>query len=116
LLVGVITYVIDLLLVGAAFASPHPNTVTGFVLRTLASTVASMLTMPAAAAFATVLYIDLRVRKEGFDLLLLARGLGSAGTATAEMPSFAPSAPAAPAPSAESPFWQPPPGGQPDDT
>jgi len=110
LLVAVLTYVIDLVLVGVAFAGPHPNTVTGFVLRTLASTIASMLTMPAAAAFATVLYIDLRVRKEGFDLLLLARGIGSSSTPFGDVPPYVPSAPAAPAASAQPPFWPPPPG------
>jgi hypothetical protein len=113
LLVGIITYVIDLVVLGIVFAHPHPNTVTGFALSTLAATLSSMLTMPAAAAFATVLYIDLRVRKEGFDLLLLARGIGSASTVTAATPSIA--APASPAPSGGDLFGSPPPGGQPDD-
>jgi MFS family permease len=112
LLVLVLTYVIDLLLIGLVFASPHPDTVAGFALRTLSSTLASMLTMPAAAAFATVLYIDLRVRKEGFDLYLLAQRLGVEGgpaSAPEEVPSYLPP-PASPSTGSQPPFWPPPPG------
>jgi hypothetical protein len=69
-----------------------------------------MLTTPAAAAFATVLYIDLRVRKEGFDLFLLAQRLG-----VEREPGVAPEAPDfLPAPPAwtgdQPPFWPPPQG------
>ncbi len=111
LLVAIISAALTGLLVGLAFANPPRNTATGFILNTLASTVGSMLTTPAAAAFATVLYIDLRVRKEGFDLLLLARGLdvepGEAGPA-APAGAYLPPAPVA---SAEPPpYWPPPPG------
>src|SRR5262249_44267569 len=79
--------------VGVAFANPARNTVTGFVLNTLAATVGSMIATPAAAAFVTVLYIDLRVRKEGFDLLLLARRLGVEREPGQELPSFIPEPP-----------------------
>jgi|SRR5579871_4034953 len=113
LLVLVISYVIVLVLTGLVVANSAPNSVTGVILRTLVSTVASMLTTPAAAAFATVLYIDLRVRKEGFDLLLLARGIGSASAPAGDGQGSAPSAPVQPA---DAPSWQPPPGGQPDDS
>jgi hypothetical protein len=96
------------LIVGLAFANPARNSVTGFILSVFASTVGSMLSTPAAAAFATVLYIDLRVRKEGFDLLLLARRLGVERSPGQEPPSFIPpvAQPAGPQP----PFWPPPPG------
>ena len=107
LLVAIVTSVLTLVIVGVAFSSPEPDTVTGFALNTLASTVASMLTMPAAAAFATVLYIDLRVRNEGFDLLLLARGLGSEGVPAGYVPSFLPPAPVG---MSQPPYWPPPPG------
>ncbi len=70
-----------------------------------------MLATPAAAAFITVLYIDLRVRKEGFDLLLLARRLGVERAPGQEPPSFLPE----PAPvGSQPPFWPPPPGWKPD--
>jgi hypothetical protein len=69
-----------------------------------------MIATPAAAAFITVLYIDLRVRKEGFDLLLLARRLGVEREPGQELPSFLPE----PAPAGSPPpFWPPPPGWEP---
>jgi hypothetical protein len=66
-----------------------------------------MLSTPAAAAFATVLYIDLRVRNEGFDLLLLARGLGVEREPGREPPSYLPEP--APTTGPQPPFWPPPP-------
>jgi hypothetical protein len=69
-----------------------------------------MIATPAAAAFITVLYIDLRVRKEGFDLLLLARRLGVELAPGQEPPSFIPELPPATSPP---PFWPPPPGWEP---
>ena len=128
------------LVVGVAFANPARNTVTGFVLNTLAGTIGSMIATPAAAAFITVLYIDLRVRKEGFDLLLLARRLGVERAPGQELPSFLPelpppaepaavlaaaarlgagacaaAEPQPPPPSDQPPFWPPPPGWKPGD-
>jgi hypothetical protein len=41
------------------------------------STLAAMVTTPYIAAIVTLLYFDRRVRKEGFDLQLLAEGLGA---------------------------------------
>jgi hypothetical protein len=107
LLVSIVSLALSGLIVGLAFANPARNTVTGFVLNTFATTLGSMLTTPAAAAFATVLYIDLRVRKEGFDLLLLARRLGVEREPGQEPPSFLPP-PAEP--TSAPPFWPPPPG------
>jgi uncharacterized membrane protein len=110
LLVSVVSLAISGLLVGVAFANPSRNTVTGFVLNTLAATLGSMIATPAAAAFVTVLYIDLRVRKEGFDLLLLARGLGVERAPGQEFPSFIPEPPPT---GSQPPFWPPPPGWEP---
>ena len=111
LLVAIVGAALSGLIVGLAFANPARNTVTGFILTTFAATLGSMLSTPAAAAFATVLYIDLRVRKEGFDLLLLARGLGVEREPGQEPPSFIP--PPAQATAAPPPFWPPPPGWEP---
>ena len=41
----------------------------------------AVVTLPISAAVLTVLYFDLRVRKEGFDLQHLARGVGEDGSA-----------------------------------
>jgi hypothetical protein len=110
LLVWIITTALTSVVVGIALANPARNTATGFILNTLASTIASMLTTPAAAAFATVLYIDLRVRKEGFDLFLLAQRLGVEREpgAAPEVPNFLPEAPAWMGD--KPPYWPPPPG------
>ena len=108
LLVSVVSFAVSGLVVGVAFANPARNTVTGFVLNTFATTLGSMLSTPAAAAFATVLYIDLRVRKEGFDLLLLARRLGVERDPWQEPPSFLPEPPQPTG--SQPPFWPPPPG------
>jgi hypothetical protein len=66
-----------------------------------------VIATPAAAAFVTVLYIDLRVRKEGFDLLLLARRLGVERPPGQELPAFLPEPPQT---GSRPPFWPPPPG------
>jgi hypothetical protein len=110
LLVSIVSAALTGLVVGIAFANPARNTVTGFVLNTLAATVGSMIATPAAAAFITVLYIDLRVRKEGFDLLLLARRLGVERAPGQELPSFIPEPPPT---GSQPPFWPPPPGWEP---
>jgi hypothetical protein len=107
LIVSIVTVALTGLVVGVAFANPARNSVTGFVLNTLAATIGSMIATPAAAAFITVLYIDLRVRKEGFDLLLLARRLGVELAPGQEPPSFLPEPPTA---GGQPSFWPPPPG------
>ncbi|HYU39847.1 MAG TPA: hypothetical protein VEM59_08425 [Acidimicrobiia bacterium] len=76
---------------------------------------ASVLTIPFVAAVVAVIYFDLRVRKEGFDLQLMAQRIGApAGAVTpAPMPWTAQPAPGAgggwaPPPP---PGWSPPPPG-----
>jgi hypothetical protein len=110
LLVSLITGLISGLVIALAFSNPARNTVSGFVLSTLASTVGSMIATPAAAAFTTVLYIDLRVRKEGFDLWLLAQRLGVEPPSGTEPPAFLPPVPDA---GSKPPYWPPPPGWEP---
>jgi hypothetical protein len=111
-LVFVVAGAFSALILGVALASPAQNTVTGFILNTVATTLSAVLTTPAAAAFATVLYVDLRVRKEGFDLLLLAQRLGiDPVNAAAGAASLLP--PPAQIEGEQPPFWPPPPGWKP---
>jgi hypothetical protein len=114
-LVFIVAGALNGLILGVALASPSQNTITGFVLTTLATTLSAVLTTPAAAAFATVLYVDLRVRKEGFDLLLLAQRLGvdprDVGASTASL--LPPVQPTPVAGEEQPPFWPPPPGWKP---
>jgi hypothetical protein len=85
-------------------------TVTSAVANVAASVISNVLTIPFIAAFLIVLYFDLRVRKEAFDLQLLAEQIG------VEPPEGIGPAPLEPPPHAtgeEPPFWPPPPGWKP---
>ena len=101
-------------------ASGHDvNTVSGFVASFVTTTIASTLTIPFTAAFVTVIYFDLRVRKEAFDLQLLARQIGVDPPAGEHVP-VAPLEPlSGPPAGSQPPYWPPPPGWTPtppDDT
>jgi hypothetical protein len=52
------------------------NTVVTFLLTAIANVAGTALTLPFTAALTMVIYFDLRVRKEGFDLFLLAQRVG----------------------------------------
>lgn len=87
------------------------------------STLATAVTTPFTVAASTVMYFDLRVRKEGFDLELLAReaGIDSDGLdltgAGGEPPRSSWSTPIGAAETLDAddrpPFWPPPPGWKP---
>jgi len=94
---------------GLTTVSTTPNSVVGALVGIVAGTVSSLVTTPFVAAFLAVLYFDLRVRKEAFDLQLLAERIG------VDPPAGA-TAPALPGPEdspEEPPFWPPPPGWKP---
>jgi len=81
----------------------------GAAVRAVAGVASSAITTPFLATLIAVLYYDLRVRKEGFDLELLAQHVG---VAPPEGVQFI--APPPPVPSGEEPpFWPPPPGWRP---
>ena len=114
ILVFIVAGALNGLILGVALASPAQDTLTGFVLTTLATTLSAVLTTPAAAAFATVLYVDLRVRKEGFDLLLLAQRLGvDRRDVGASAASLLPPSQQTQVEGEQPPFWPPPPGWKP---
>jgi hypothetical protein len=75
LLVAVISGILGAIL-GAALVTSTDNEAVAAVFYTIVNTLSSLITLPLFAAVLTVLYFDLRVRKEGFDLQLLARGVG----------------------------------------
>ena len=111
LLTGIVSGVVSGLLEAASLTNADSNTVS-IVTSTVGGTVASALTTPFSAAFVTVLYFDLRVRKEGFDLQLLAERIGLA--ARPEGDYRPPPATEAPVYSGEQPpYWPPPPGWKP---
>lgn len=99
------------------FAATRPGSVAAVIVTAIAGTVGSVITTPFTAAFTTVLYFDLRVRKEGFDLQLLAERIGLAPPAEGH---FRPAPPLAPrtipgAGGQKPPYWPPPPGWRPSD-
>jgi hypothetical protein len=93
-------------------------TLGSFVVGTGATVLASLIATPFAAAFVTVLYFDLRVRKEAFDLQLLANQIGvdpeSAATPVAPLREGTLEDEAADGD--KPPFWPPPPGWRPRST
>jgi uncharacterized membrane protein YeaQ/YmgE (transglycosylase-associated protein family) len=108
ILVGIISAVIAGILTATLVASTASEP-TAAVINTIANTLSAVVTLPISAAVLTVLYFDLRVRKEGYDLQLLARGVGKDPSAYDTSPEsvgassglggggFAPPAPPAPA-------------------
>jgi hypothetical protein len=102
-LAGVISSVLSGIVLGVT--SDGTTSTTWLIANTIAGTVSKMVSVPFTAAFVTVLYFDLRVRKEGFDLQLLAQRIG-VDPAGATLPFAPPPLP----PSAQAPFWPPPPG------
>ena len=95
--VGLLAFVLTVVLFAAFGAfiatSDSISELTVAVLTVLISVVVLTATYPLVAAIVAVLYYDLRVRTEGFDLQLLARGVG--GTSRWEA---APERPGSPSP------------------
>jgi hypothetical protein len=58
------------------FVAVDDGTVVAVLLNSLAAMVGQLISTPLSAAIIAVLYFDLRVRKEGFDLELLAERMG----------------------------------------
>jgi uncharacterized membrane protein len=106
LLISVITSVISGLIDALVFAGDS-NVVEVLLVTAVAGTLAALVTTPFGAAYHTVLYFDLRVRKEAFDLRLLAGQIG-----VSPPPGWEPPPPSVP-PGGQPPFWPPPPGWQP---
>ena len=118
LLVAILTGIVQAVFIGllTGVVSASDNQVAQAVADAVAQTASSALTTPLSAAVVTVLYFDLRVRREGFDLELLAHRLGVDPGATVASDLAAPSPPPAEAPSDDQPpFWPPPPGWRPRD-
>jgi MFS family permease len=110
LLVSIVGGAISAAVSALTFSSPDEPVVV-FLVGALAGTVAALVTTPFSAAYHTVLYFDLRVRQEAFDLQLLAEHLGvepPPGWTPAPEPEAGPAADGD-----EPPYWPPPPGWRP---
>lgn len=94
------------------FTDSADDIVLSAVVETLVNTVSGILTTPFQAAIVAIIYFDLRVRKEGFDLELLAQRIGTAPDPAAR-PDLLPPPPPAWEGSEQPPYWPPPPGWKP---
>ncbi len=121
IMASVISGVFQGLLVVVGLLAARHSVVATVAVSSFAGAVAAVLTQPFQAAVHTILYYDLRIRKEGFDLELIAQQLGlpasalpsSVGASTtygADLP-FGPESVGKPG---GPPFWPPPPGWSPE--
>ena len=113
-LMVILTGIVQAVFVGilAGVVSVSGNEVALAIADAIGQTASGVLTTPLSAAVLTVLYFDLRVRKEGFDLELLSRRMGVDPIAVAN-PAFLPPAmpappPPSPGPQDRPPDWSPP--------
>jgi hypothetical protein len=117
---GILVSIVQGALVGLAAVVTTVDTANptlpSFLANTTASVLASALATPLSAAFVTVLYFDLRVRKEAFDLQLLAEQIGvEPGEGASPAARFEQQAPRREDFDADDqpPYWPPPPGWKP---
>jgi hypothetical protein len=85
-ILSVILFYAAALLIFAVTAEEGQRSVVGVATNVVAISVLTALTIPFAAAYTTVLYFDLRVRREAFDLQLLALQVGVDATPAAQSP------------------------------
>ena len=110
LLTVVISFMIGFVFGILMFAVVDESSVTAIALNSIANLVAQLVTLPFFCALLIVIFFDLRIRKEAFDLQLLAQAIGGraptdAGAAGPAMPWVAP-----PGWAPQQPWGQPPPG------
>ena len=112
LVAGIISSILTAIPEAVLLGGLGDSILASLALRGLAGSIAAILTTPFVSAVAVVLYFDLRVRKEGFDLQLLAQDMGrdpSDETLSAMLPPPPPSYPPAPYPPYPPPGYGPPP-------
>ncbi len=106
LLVGIVSGIFEGVLL-AIFLTTSDSVVVGVALITVAGAITAMVLQPFQAAVRTVLYYDLRVRKEGYDVELLADQLGIDAAALPAPAYLGPESVGRPG---GPPYWPPPPG------
>jgi hypothetical protein len=109
LLVSIIGAIIQAILIGIAGASGS-SVVPAAIATVIGSTISNAITTPYLAAVLTILYFDMRVRKEGFDLQLMAEDLGQPHDPDAPLPAPLVGEDLTPEQKAAAPYWPPPPG------
>jgi len=86
----VISSLVQIVFLVGMFAGADNHTLV-LVLSAIAGIAGLSISTPFQAALLTVVYFDLRVRKEGFDLELLAQGIGGTVPAAPDGPRWIPS-------------------------
>jgi hypothetical protein len=110
------------LLIGVTFLPGQPPVLIAVFVVSVASAISAIIVTPFSACVTTILYYDLRVRKEGYDMQLLADQLGLPpasldgapppwSSPAGRVPGFGPESVGQPG---GPPFWPPPPGWRPD--
>jgi hypothetical protein len=111
LVAAVLSGILSSVFIGLSFTDVSDSALGSILLDGLSRLVSGVLVTPFQAACIAVIYFDLRVRKEGFDLQLLADRVGVVLPEGAR-PDLLPPQP--PATSGDQPpFWPPPPGWKP---
>ena len=109
LLINVVQTTLSLPLLGILLAGGgDPNVVVFVVASTITGTIGTVVTTPFLVAMLVVVYVDLRVRKEGLDLQLLAQRVGATPPAPGAAPRWAVGGGPGPG-GAPPPGWSPPP-------
>lgn len=96
-LAAIVQFVLAFLVGLVVIVGDTDSVVLAVFLNTVTSAISSIVTTPFIAAIFVLVYYDLRVRKEGYDLELMASGLGEA-LPTGNAPPPPPPPPAAPPP------------------
>jgi len=106
LMITIVQTMLSLPVLGVLLAGgDDPNVVVFIAGSTITGTISTVLTTPFLVAMLVVIYVDLRVRKEGLDLQLMAQRVGASPAAvTAAAARTTPIPGAAPPPG-----WSPPP-------
>jgi hypothetical protein len=93
ILVGVVTVVAGVVFLAPTELFIDDTSFAALILEHAANLVVSLMTTPFVAAVTTLVYFDLRVRKEGFDPARLSEGTGGSTVAGPPAPPSAPSVP-----------------------
>jgi hypothetical protein len=131
LMVTLVAGAIEALLIAVASLPSQPSLLVAVFVSTLSGVIATIITEPFRAAAVTLLYYDLRVRREGYDLHVLADQLGlpsssmpatgngqhagwAGGPGDGDPSGTYPIGPESVGQPGGPPFWPPPPGWTPD--
>jgi hypothetical protein len=113
LLIGVLGALVTVVVMLIPALVAEDNTLAAALGAVVGGTLGSMLTTPYSAAVVALLYFDLRVRKEGLDLQLIAEGVDVRRDPDAPLPAPLVADEYTPEERAQAPYWPPPPGWKP---